>query len=181
MRILAGKYKSKNIQTINSSSTRPMMSKVREAIFNSLQFLIEDKDVLDLYAGSGSLGIEALSRGAKFTTFVEKSKECTDVLNNNLKNLDNNFKVTNTAVGTFIESSINNYDIVFYDPPFELVSDFVSTELKNLENILKDNSYVVIHRHKSSPVIELTKNYEIHREKNYGQSKILILRKVWKF
>ena len=78
-------------------------------------------------------------------------------------------------------SSINNYDIVFYDPPFELVSDFVSTELKNLENILKDNSYVVIHRHKSSPVIELTKNYEIHREKNYGQSKILILRKVWKF
>ena len=181
MRILAGKYKSKNIQTINSSSTSPMMSKVREAIFNSLQFLIEDKDVLDLYAGSGSLGIEALSRGAKFTTFVEKSKECTDVLNNNLKNLDNNFKVTNTAVGTFIESSINNYDIVFYDPPFELVSDFVSTELKNLENILKDNSYVVIHRHKSSPVIELTKNYEIHREKNYGQSKILILRKVWKF
>ena len=54
MRVLAGKYKSKKIQTISDSSTRPMMSKVREAIFNSLQFLIEDKDVLDLYAGSGS-------------------------------------------------------------------------------------------------------------------------------
>ena len=85
MRVLAGKYKSKKIQTISDSSTRPMMSKVREAIFNSLQFLIEDKDVLDLYAGSGSMGIEALSRGAKFTTFVEKSKECIGVLNNNLK------------------------------------------------------------------------------------------------
>ena len=85
MRILAGKYKSKKIQTINNSNTRPMMSKVREAIFNSLQFLIEDKEVLDLYAGSGSLGIEAISRGAKFVTFVEKSKECIDVLNKNLK------------------------------------------------------------------------------------------------
>jgi 16S rRNA (guanine966-N2)-methyltransferase len=178
MRILAGKYKSKKIQTINNSNTRPMMSKVREAIFNSLQFLIEDKDVLDLYAGSGSIGIEALSRGAKFTTFVEKSKECIGVLNNNLKDIDNNFKVTNIAVETFIESSINTYDIVFYDPPFEFNSDFVSIELKKIEKILKNGSYVIVHRHKASVGIEFTKNYEIHREKNYGQSKILILRKI---
>ena len=111
MRILAGKYKSKKIQTINNSNTRPMMSKVREAIFNSLQFLIEDKEVLDLYAGSGSLGIEAISRGAKFVTFVEKSKECIDVLNKNLKELDINFIITNTAVETFIKSSINSLKI----------------------------------------------------------------------
>ena len=82
MRVLAGKYKSKKIQTINNSNTRPMMSKVREAIFNSIQFLIDDKDVLDLYAGSGSLGIEALSRGAKFVTFVEKSKDCVGLCTN---------------------------------------------------------------------------------------------------
>ena len=94
MRVLAGKYKSKKIQTINNSNTRPMMSKVREAIFNSIQFLIDDKDVLDLYAGSGSLGIEALSRGAKFVTFVEKSKECIEILNKNLKEFENNFIVT---------------------------------------------------------------------------------------
>ena len=181
MRILAGKYKSKKIQTIDNSSTRPMMSKVREAIFNSLQFVIEDKDVLDLYAGSGSLGIEALSRKAKFTTFVEKSKDCIGVLNNNLEDIDNNYKVTNTSVETFIESSINKYDIVFYDPPFELSSDFVSIEVKNIEKILKNGSYVIIHRHKASEEIEFTKNYEIHRDKNYGQSKILILRKIWKF
>ena len=131
MRILAGKYKSKKIQTINNSNTRPMMSKVREAIFNSLQFLIEDKEVLDLYAGSGSLGIEAISRGAKFVTFVEKSKECIDVLSKNLKELDINFIITNTAVETFIKSSINSYDIVFYDPPFEMGSDKVENEINN--------------------------------------------------
>ena len=178
MRILAGKYKSKKIQTINNSNTRPMMSKVREAIFNSLQFLIEDKEVLDLYAGSGSLGIEAISRGAKFVTFVEKSKECIDVLNKNLKELDINFIITNTAVETFIKSSINTYDIVFYDPPFEMDSDKVENEINNLVEITRVDSFVVVHRHKASSEIEFSKNYEIHREKNYGQSKIIILRKL---
>tara|TARA_B100001250_G_scaffold408425_1_gene430819 strand:- start:1056 stop:1592 length:537 start_codon:yes stop_codon:yes gene_type:complete len=178
MRILAGKYKSKKIQTINNSNTRPMMSKVREAIFNSLQFLIEDKVVLDLYAGSGSLGIEAISRGAKFVTFVEKSKECIDVLNKNLKELEINFIITNTAVETFIKSSINTYDIVFYDPPFEMGSDKVENEINNLVEIIRVGSFVVLHRHKASSEIEFSKNYEIHRDKNYGQSKIIILRKL---
>ena len=83
MRILAGNYKSKKIETINSKNSRPMMSKVRESIFNSLQFSIPDSDVLDLYAGSGCLGIEALSRGAQFSTFVEKSRECIKILEKN--------------------------------------------------------------------------------------------------
>jgi len=181
MRVLAGKYKSKKIQTINNSNTRPMMSKVREAIFNSIQFLIDDKDVLDLYAGSGSLGIEALSRGAKFVTFVEKSKECIEILNKNLKEFENNFIITSSPVDTFIKSSINTYDIVFYDPPYELDKNIVQKEINNLENLLNDSSYVIIHRHKVSSEIEFSKNYEIHREKNYGQSKIIILRKIWKF
>ena len=68
MRVLAGIYKSKKIETINSSDTRPMMSKVREAIFNSIQFMIEKKDILDLYSGSGSLGIEALSSCLLYTS-----------------------------------------------------------------------------------------------------------------
>ena len=86
MRVLAGIYKSKKIETINNADTRPMMSKVREAIFNSIQFMVEEKDVLDLYSGSGSLGIEALSRGANYVTFVELSKECILILKKNVKN-----------------------------------------------------------------------------------------------
>ena len=178
MRVLAGKYKSKKIQTINNSNTRPMMSKVREAIFNSIQFLINDKEVLDLYAGSGSLGIEALSREAKFVTFVEKSKECIEVLSKNLKELETNFIITSAAVETFIKSSINTYDIVFYDPPFETENNVVENEINNLENLLNVSSYVIVHRHKASSEIKFSKNYEIHREKNYGQSKVIILRKI---
>ena len=80
MRIIAGKYKGSRIQTINESSTRPMMSKAREGIFNSLQNSFEGSLVLDLFAGSGSLGIESLSRNASFVTFVDSSIECKKVI-----------------------------------------------------------------------------------------------------
>ena len=73
MRIISGKFKGSLINTINDSSTRPMMSKAREGIFNILQNDFNNSTVLDLYAGSGSLGIESLSRGADFVTFIELS------------------------------------------------------------------------------------------------------------
>ena len=100
MRVLAGIYKSKKIETINNADTRPMMSKVREAIFNSIQFMVEEKDVLDLYSGSGSLGIEALSRGANYVTFVELSKECILILKKNVKNMSSNLSVFNSPVNS---------------------------------------------------------------------------------
>ena len=178
MRILAGNYKSRKINTINSSNTRPMMSKVRESIFNSLQFKIPDSDILDLYAGSGSLGIEALSRGARFTTFVEKSKDCINILEKNLKGLDNNYKITNLSVDTFLATSINKYEIVFYDPPFNFETKIIDNEISLIGNSISDSGYLIIHRHSSSESIQLPKFYKISKEKNYGQSNILILNKI---
>tara|TARA_Y100000768_G_C23772692_1_gene584083 strand:- start:36 stop:572 length:537 start_codon:yes stop_codon:yes gene_type:complete len=178
VRVLAGIYKSKKIETINSPDTRPMMSKVREAIFNSIQFMIEDKDVLDLYSGSGSLGIESLSRGANYVTFVELSKECILILKKNVENMSNNLSIVKTSVNSFIQNSINKYHLIFYDPPFELDANQVNEEVSIMENILYDSGLLIIHRHKSSKDIKFSKNYELHREKNYGQSKILILRRI---
>ncbi len=178
MRVLAGIYKSKKIETINSADTRPMMSKVREAIFNSIQFMVEEKDVLDLYSGSGSLGIEALSRGANYVTFVELSKECILVLKKNIENMSSNLNIVNSPVNSFIQNSINKYHLIFYDPPFELDANQVNEEVLSIENILNDHGLLIIHRHKASGDIKFSKNYELHREKNYGQSKILILRRI---
>ena len=178
MRVLAGIYKSKKIETINSPNTRPMMSKVREAIFNSIQFMIEEKDILDLYSGSGSLGIEALSRGANYVTFVDSSKECILILKKNVESMSNHLSIVNSSVNSFIKNSINKYKIIFYDPPFELDTGIVHDEILNIENILDINGLLIIHRHKSSEEIKFSKNYELHREKNYGQSKILILRRI---
>ena len=178
MRVLAGIYKSKKIETINNTDTRPMMSKVREAIFNSIQFMVEEKDVLDLYSSSGSLGIEALSRGANYVTFVELSKECISILKKNVENMSSNLSIVNSPVNSFIENSINKYDLIFYDPPFELDSNQVDEEVLIIENILIDRGLLIIHRHKASEDVNFSKNYELHREKNYGQSKILILRRI---
>ena len=178
MRVLAGIYKSQKIETINNADTRPMMSKVREAIFNSIQFMVEEKDVLDLYSGSGSLGIEALSRGANYVTFVELSKECISILKKNVENMSSNLSIVNSPVNSFIQNSIDKYDLIFYDPPFELDTNQVDEEVLIIENILNDNGLLIIHRHKVSEDVKFSKNYELHREKNYGQSKILILRRI---
>ena len=155
-----------------------MMSKVRESIFNSLQFSIPDSDVLDLYAGSGSLGIEALSRGAQFSTFVEKSRECIKILEKNLKGLDNNYKITNSSVDTFLKTSMNKYSIVFYDPPFDFETKMVENEISLVGELIEIKGHLIIHRHSSSESIQLPKFYEIHKEKNFGQSAILILNKI---
>ena len=178
MRVLAGRYKSKLIRTINDPLTRPMMSKVRESIFNSLQFNIENKDILDLYAGSGSLGIESLSRGAKFVTFIENSDDCITILRQNLKEFENNYKITKSSVDKFLQTSLSTYDIVFYDPPFKIETDVVKNEVMKIYNILNSDGFVVIHRHTASKELDTLKNYKIHKEKNYGQSNILILRKL---
>ena len=73
---------------------------------------------------------------------------------------------------------INKYQLIFYDPPFELDTEIVNEEILIIENILNDQGLLIIHRHKSSEEIYFSKNYELHREKNYGQSKILILRRI---
>ena len=178
MRVLAGRYKSKLIRTINDPLTRPMMSRVRESIFNSLQFNIENKDILDLYAGSGSLGIESLSRGASFVTFIENSDDCITILKQNLKEFENNYKITKSSVDKFLQTSLSTYDIVFYDPPFKIETDVVKNEVMKIHNILNNDGFVVIHRHTASKEFDILKNYKIHKEKNYGQSNILILRKL---
>ena len=176
MKVLAGKYKSKLIETVNSPDTRPMMSKVRESIFNSLQFFIPEKNVLDLYAGSGSLGIEALSRGAKFVSFVEKSNECIKVLNKNLREISN-YKINNISVDSYVENSILKYDLIFYDPPFKLSTEKVTDEVNLIYKILESGGKLIVHRHSSSDNFEINKNLNLEKEKKFGQSIIYIISK----
>ena len=92
--------------------------------------------------------------------------------------MSNNLSIVTSPVKSFIQNSINKYHLIFYDPPFELDVSQVNEEILIIENILNDSGLLIIHRHKSSEDLEFSKNYELHREKNYGQSKILILRRI---
>jgi len=177
MKVIAGIYKGRNIDTIKDSTTRPMMGIAREGIFNTLQFSFENADVLDLFAGSGSMGIEALSRGAKYVTFIDNSPDCIKQINKNLQEYKNDYSVLKLDVSNYINEVASKYDIVFYDPPFEYVTEDINADISEIGNNLNKNAFIVIHRHSNSSSIVLPNDVELYKEKYYGQSKILILRK----
>ena len=177
MRIIAGKFKGLNIKTINDASTRPMMSRAREGIFNSLQNDFDDSLVLDLFAGSGSLGIEALSRGASFVTFVDTSTDCKKIIDKNLSDIDQNYTVLVLTVSDYITQSEKKFDIIFYDPPYSLIVNEINSDLNTIQNLMLENSKLIIHRHKSSEQFVYPEGLELYKKKKYGQSNITILKK----
>ena len=177
MKVIAGIYKGRNIDTIKNTATRPMMGIAREGIFNTLQFSFENADVLDLFAGSGSMGIEALSRGAKYVTFIDNSPDCIKQINKNLQEYKKDYSVLKLDVSNYINEVASKYDIIFYDPPFEYLTENINLDINEIRNNLNKNAFIVIHRHSNSSSIVLPNDVELYKEKNYGQSKILILRK----
>lgn len=120
IRIIAGKWRSRKLHFYNIEGLRPTLNHIRETLFNWLQFEVEGKQVLDLFAGSGALGIEALSRGASRATFVELSPQCAKQIKENLNALNDYCSevVCQDAV-SFIKAATYKYDLIFLDPPFK--------------------------------------------------------------
>lgn len=119
IRIIAGKWRSRKLYFYNSQGLRPTLNHMRETLFNWLQFDVEGKQVLDLFAGSAALGIEALSRGAKHATFVELSHQHAKQIKDNLNALgDFDSEVLAQDALNFIKATTKPYDLVFLDPPF---------------------------------------------------------------
>ena len=178
MRIIAGKYKDQKIQTIDKSTTRPIMSKMKESIFSSLQFELYDAEVLDLFAGSGSLGLESLSRGATSCVFVETSKEAIKIINKNLSNIDENAIIVNSDVFEWIIRSEDKYDLIFVDPPFDFDTEQINFLINSTYKNLRDTGKIILHRHSSSSTTNIVKKLELDKEKSFGQSVLSIYKKV---
>ena len=178
MRIIAGKYKDRKIQTINKSTTRPIMSKMKESIFSSLQFELYDAEVLDLFAGSGSLGIESLSRGATSCVFVETSQKAIEIINKNLRNIDENAIIVNSDVFEWIIRCEDKYDLIFVDPPFDFDTEQINSLINSTYKNLRDTGKIILHRHSSSSRTNIVKKLELDKEKSFGQSILRIYKKV---
>ena len=119
MRVISGKYKGKKLIGFDIIGTRPTMDRVKESLFGSIQNKVKDSVVLDLFAGSGSLGIEALSNGAKEGYFVDSGKEIGRILKQNLDGVENSFLYLmdySSAIQKFQKENIQ-FDLVFLDPP----------------------------------------------------------------
>ncbi len=120
MRVITGSARGRSLKTLEGDSVRPTSEKVKEAVFSIIQFEIEGRKVLDLFAGSGQMGIEALSRGASSCVFVDSGKESVRIIKLNLEHtgLGSKALVTQTDVFSFLRTSRQTFDIVFLDPPY---------------------------------------------------------------
>lgn len=120
MRVITGSARGMTLQTLEGDNVRPTTDKVKEAVFSAIQFEIEGRRVLDLFAGSGQLGIEALSRGAESCTFVDSDKNAVRVVKSNLEKTKLGFKATvaQTDSLAFLGMSDKVFDIAFVDPPY---------------------------------------------------------------
>ena len=181
MRLIGGKFKGKSIEFLKSNITRPLKDSVKESIFNiimhsrKIQIGLENSEVIDLYSGVGSFGLECISRGAKKVTFVERDKVAFQILERNLAKLSlkNDFKVFNEKIEIFFSRNLKDkYSLFFFDPPFLDESFFNLFKKIKERKIFKKDHLVILHREKNSND-DLNKFIESFIIKKYGRSKII--------
>ena len=182
MRIISGKSKGKKIFDPKDVNTRPLKDLTKESIFNiiihsnKLNLVIQNSNILDLFSGVGSFGLECLSRGSKNVTFVENYNNVLPILKKNILNLgyqDNALVVEKNILNQLnFKSFDNKFDIIFMDPPYKeknlkkIIIDIIDAK------IIKDGGIVIIHRHKKEED-EFPKEFKIIEEKTYGISRLL--------
>ena len=184
MRIIAGKLKGTILYFSQNKITRPLKDRARESIFNLLthsnkmQFQFEKSNILDLYAGTGSFGLECLSRQAGSVCFVEKEKDAKKILEKNIEKL----KVKKN-VNIFFDDVINlmkkrnifksKFDLIFCDPPFKDLNIEKLIQLICNNNVLRKDGIFVLHRNKNTKE-KLHNNFKIIDERIYGISKVML-------
>ncbi len=143
MRIVGGEYKGRTLVEFSGDDIRPTADKVRESLFNILQFKVYGSRFLDLFSGTGAMGIEALSRGAKEVVFNDASKKSLQVLNKNLEKIkvDKKYSITNLDACRFLENNREPFDIIYIDPPYK--SGLGLKALENISNSLAEDGVII--------------------------------------
>ena len=148
MRIITGSARGTKLKTLEGENTRPTAERVKEAVFSMIQFAIEGRKVLDLFAGSGQMGLEALSRGASEAVFIDSSREACDIVRYNISktHLEDKSTVRCTDYAAYIRTapSRDRFDIVIIDPPYD--SHLPDRALSKLlaSPLLKDNAVIIM-------------------------------------
>lgn len=176
MRVVGGEFRHRELVWPKSITTRPSKDMVREAIFSALGNKVINSVVLDLFAGSGALAIEAISRGASFGYLVDNDYEANKAINQNLANLKiNNAKVYSTDYLIALKDLINHnvkIDILFLDPPYKM--NEYNKFINEANDLLKDDAVIVI---ESDSKVNITSNYHKVKDYRYGKTFVTIL---WK-
>lgn len=177
MRVITGSARGRKLKTLEGQDTRPTGEKVKEALFSAIQFDLENKTVLDLFAGSGQLGIEALSRGAGKCVFIDENRAAADIVKENVAAVGFQSRALVSAMDSFmfLKHSSEKFDIVFLDPPYG--KDMIMSAEADLEKILSENPIVVCETGRKEELPEIYAGLPIGFDRHYGEIRIRIYRK----
>jgi 16S rRNA (guanine(966)-N(2))-methyltransferase RsmD len=178
MRIITGKARGYRLETLpGEDTTRPTTERVKESIFSILQFEIEGRAVLDLFAGSGQMGLEALSRGAASAVFVDSSKDACEIVKRNARGakLDGAMRIANIDAHAFCQRTSERFDLAFLDPPYR--AQLLPALLPQVAALVKDGGAVVCETDTDTKLPESVESLVLEKEKRYGKTQVWIYRK----
>ena len=184
MRVISGTARGKKLSSLEGLATRPTLDRVKEALFNILQFDLKGARILDLFSGSGALGIEALSRGAKEAVLCDNSHKAIQIINKNLKEtrLIDKAKVVNRDYIDAMEQlhkQSQKFDIIFLDPPYK--SDYAIESIEHIikYNLLEEDGIIVVETDDKNKIDEIKKlnKLEVYDTRKYGIVHIIFIRK----
>jgi 16S rRNA (guanine966-N2)-methyltransferase len=176
MRVVSGEYGGRPLKTLAGKTTRPTTDKVKGAIFNMIGPYFDGGRVLDLFAGSGSLSIEAVSRGMDSAILIEKDRLAQNVIMENIKMTkeDRKFQLLKMPAERALTSLSGQFDLILLDPPYAKEQIIANLELLQERNLLASGVIVVCETDKEVDLPELIGKLELTRQKVYGISKISI-------
>lgn len=181
MRIITGTARGCRLETIKGEDTRPTLGKVKEGIFSALQFEIEGRQVADTFAGSGQMGLEALSRGAGGCVFIDSNPEAVAVIKRNLNaaarrdsSIQKNAQIINADSLSYLARSKDRYDIAFIDPPYS--SGLLKPALSAVESHMNRGGVIVCETDGREEMPEKIGDFSLYRAYKYGSVRVFIYR-----
>ena len=177
MRVITGSAKGRRLKTLPGLDVRPTIEGVKEAIFSIVQFDIEDAVVLDLFAGSGQLGIEALSRGAKKAVFVDNSGESIKIIRENLAHtrLDDRAVVVNMPNSAFLKSTGETFDISVLDPPYN--HKLIQKSMPQLVEKMSDYGIIICEHERDTVLPESYGDFSVSKLHRHGKTTLTVYRR----
>lgn len=178
MRVITGTARGMRLKSPEGMDIRPTAEKIKESMFSIVQFDLEDAVVLDLFAGSGQLGIEALSRGASKAYFVDNSATSIGIVRENLRHtkLEENAVVCNMPNSAFLRTTPAKFDIAFLDPPYS--KKLIQRSLPALTEKMSENGIIVCEHEKECRLPEEENGFKISKTYHYGQISLTVYRRI---
>ncbi len=179
MRVITGSARGRRLKELKGMEIRPTTDRVKEAIFSIIQFDVEGRKVLDLFGGTGQMGIEALSRGASRCVFVDIRKEAVQLIKENLRHteLEDRAEVVQEDYLSFLNRSREKFDLIILDPPYE--TEIIKKALQSITSIDKvsENGIIICENGSNSEWPILPEPYELQKEYRYGNVRVALYRR----